>query len=93
MRIAMLTVCAIATAYAAEDDGAYVIKKPQRTIDEIDRIYADMTAVRYVPPSDRWTFLPRTRKRLLEGGALRIVMLGDSIVNDTSRSSWTRSAR
>ncbi|MBN1417545.1 MAG: C69 family dipeptidase [Planctomycetes bacterium] len=73
----------------AGDDGGIIIEKPQRTLEAIDRIYGDMKPVRYTPPSDRWVLLPRTRKRLAEGGTLRIVMLGDSIINDTSRSSWT----
>ncbi|MBM4027736.1 MAG: hypothetical protein FJ280_20400 [Planctomycetes bacterium] len=42
----------------------------------------------YQPPAERWDKLPRTRTLLTEGGTLRVVMLGDSIVNDTSRSCW-----
>ena len=32
--------------------------------------------------------LPRTMQRLREGGRLRVVMLGDSIINDTGNSAW-----
>jgi hypothetical protein len=48
-----------------------------------------MKPVAYKPPADRWAFLPGTREVLKNGGELRIVMLGDSIVNDTARSNWT----
>ena len=34
-------------------------------------------------PSDAWMRLPKTRERLLFGGPLNIVFLGDSIMNDT----------
>ena len=44
--------------------------------------------MKYAPPADRWKLLPRTLKRLQQGPTLRVVMLGDSIINDTARSSW-----
>jgi len=79
----------IPLVFAADQDGGYTITKPRRTLEAIDRIYASMPPVRHVPPADRWKNLSGTRKRLEEGRTLRIVQLGDSIVNDTSRSSWT----
>lgn len=42
--------------------------------------------VGYVPPPERGSYLPKTRSRLSRGGTLRVVMLGDSIANDTSNS-------
>ena len=54
----------------------------------IDAIYAAMDPLDYTPPADRWRNLDRTMQRLREGGTLRIVMLGDSIVNDTSSSQF-----
>ena len=42
--------------------------------------------MRYAPPEGRWRRLAETRRRLADGGTLRIVMLGDSICNDTSNS-------
>ena len=68
-------------------DGAYVITKPERTREAVEKTYAAMKPVRYEPPADRWSRLPRTAERL-RAGSLRVVMLGDSIVNDTSRSGW-----
>ena len=75
------------TAQLMAGDG-YIIRKNQRTLDQIQRIYSEMPPVRYTPPSDRWQHLPETKELLIEGERLRVVMLGDSIVNDTSRSCW-----
>ena len=48
-----------------------------------------MPPVKYHPPVERWKNLPITASVLSKGdGTIRIVMLGDSIVNDTSRSRW-----
>ena len=51
-----------------------------------DGLAADLPPVRYAPPEARWRRLAETRRRLADGGTLRIVMLGDSICNDTSNS-------
>ncbi len=75
------------TAQVTANDGI-IIRKNQRTLDQIERVYSQIPPVRYSPPSNRWKNLARTRDRLLEGGTLHVVMLGDSIVNDTSRSCW-----
>ncbi|RMG01337.1 MAG: SGNH/GDSL hydrolase family protein [Planctomycetota bacterium] len=56
----------------------------------IDAIYADMQPLEYDPPADRWQHIPRTIDRLRFGPKLKVVMLGDSIVNDTSRSGWEK---
>ena len=55
-----------------------------------DAIYATMDKLTYTPPPapGRWRNLDRTIQRLREGGTLKIVMLGDSIVNDTSSSRF-----
>ncbi|MFW6044539.1 MAG: SGNH/GDSL hydrolase family protein [Planctomycetota bacterium] len=50
----------------------------------VDKIAANLPFVDYVPPRDRWEFIPRTIEALRGGDELRIVMLGDSICNDTS---------
>jgi len=70
-------------ASAAEDP--YKGKTP---LERIDGIYAAMAPLKYDPPAERWKYLPKTMKRLSEGPALRIVMLGDSIVNDTASSQY-----
>lgn len=70
------------------DDG-YIFGGNERTLEQIQKAYAEMPPVRYGPPAGRWEKLPQTKLRLTAGGTLRVVMLGDSIVNDTSRSGWT----
>jgi hypothetical protein len=73
----------------ADEPGASVLTRPERTSEQIERAYAGMPPVRYTPPADRWEHLPRTAAILRKGqGELRVVLLGDSIVNDTSRSGW-----
>lgn len=72
---------------AAVDDGI-IIRKNQRTLDQIERVYSEIPPVRYSPLENRWKNLARTERRLVEGETLSVVMLGDSIVNDTSRSCW-----
>jgi hypothetical protein len=54
----------------------------------IDAIYKAMEPVQYAAAADRWRFIPKTMERLREGGTLRIVMLGDSIINDTGSSQY-----
>jgi alpha-L-fucosidase len=76
------------SSFAAEEAPVYVIPGNQRTLEEVQKAYAEIPPVTYRPPADRWERLPRTAKRLVEGGTLRVTMLGDSIVNDTSRSGW-----
>ena len=57
-------------------------------LQRIDAIYAGMDPLRYTPPQDRWRNLEGTQKRLRDGDTLRIVMLGDSIIGDTSSSRY-----
>jgi lysophospholipase L1-like esterase len=54
----------------------------------IDAIYSQMEPLTYEAPAARWKHLPQTMQKLEDGPALTIVMLGDSIVNDTSYSSY-----
>jgi hypothetical protein len=53
-----------------------------------DRLCASLPPLDFVADPGRWTRLPRTLRRLRDGGALRIVMLGDSIINDTNNSNY-----
>lgn len=66
----------------------YIFWHDERTLEQIEAIYAQIPPVRYDAPPDRWRRLEQTARRLKDGPALRVVMLGDSIVNDTSRSGW-----
>ena len=53
-----------------------------------DEVYATIPPVNIQPPENRWQFLPRTMQKLREGGTIRVVMLGDSIMNDTGNSPF-----
>ena len=81
---------AVGRALAAPDvDGVYILTDPERTMEQVDKAYSEIPPVRYEPPADRWQRLPHTGSILAkDAGELRGVMLGDSIVNDTSRSRW-----
>jgi lysophospholipase L1-like esterase len=86
--VLLLGVPALASAQADENE-VYVITRPERTTEAVEAAYAEIPPVRYAPPADRWRYLPRIAALLAKPGAeLRVVMLGDSIVNDTSRSRW-----
>ena len=53
-----------------------------------DEVAAGNPLLRYEAPAKRCERLPQTMKTLQQGGKLRIVMLGDSICNDTSNSLY-----
>ncbi|MDX9980239.1 MAG: SGNH/GDSL hydrolase family protein [Lentisphaeria bacterium] len=57
-------------------------------LERLDAIYATMDPVTFQPAADRWRHLPKTMARLADGPELTIVMLGDSIVNDTAHSEY-----
>ncbi|NLF69801.1 MAG: SGNH/GDSL hydrolase family protein [Candidatus Anammoximicrobium sp.] len=58
------------------------------TLERIDAIYAAMDPLAYQPPAGRHANLPRTMSKLRDGGELRMVLLGDSIMGNTSGSSF-----
>lgn len=58
------------------------------TLEKIDAIYAAMDPIAYTPPAGRFANIPETMRRLREGGELRMVLLGDSIMGNTSGSSF-----
>ena len=58
------------------------------TLERIDAIYAPMDPMVYEPPADRFANIPRTMSKLCDGGELRMVLLGDSIMGNTSASSF-----
>ena len=53
-----------------------------------DGIAACNPVLYYTPPQNSCARLPKTMKTLQQGGRLRIVMLGDSICNDTANSLY-----
>ena len=88
IQIALVFCLSIGVAADADSSDGYILTKNQRTLEQIEGVYWEMPAVQYRPPAARWTRLPQTRQRFESGGKLNVVMLGDSIVNDTSRSCW-----
>lgn len=58
------------------------------TLQKIDAIYAGMDPINYAPAAGRFANIPATMKKLREGGELRMVLLGDSIMGNTSGSSF-----
>ena len=54
----------------------------------MDAFAEDLPPLKYEPAGDRHRFLPQTMRRLREGGELTVLMLGDSICNDTSNSMF-----
>ena len=65
-----------------------IFGSPCRSAEQISAIRKEMPAGTFTPPPSDWTFLRNTRRILTEGGELRLLALGDSIVNDTMRSGW-----
>jgi hypothetical protein len=57
-------------------------------LQKLDAIYATMDPVTYQPAANRWQHIPKTMARLQDGPDLTVVMLGDSIVNDTANSQY-----
>jgi hypothetical protein len=76
----------------AEQD-YYIFSSPCRSLSQIAAIQTDMPPGHFTPPPADWKHLQRTRRILLEGGELRLLALGDSIVNDTMRSGWVAQLR
>lgn len=58
------------------------------TLERIDATYAAMNPIVYNPPAGRFTHIPATMDKLRNGGELRMVLLGDSIMGNTSASSF-----
>ncbi|MCX6900215.1 MAG: SGNH/GDSL hydrolase family protein [Verrucomicrobia bacterium] len=58
------------------------------TLERIDAIYAAMDPIKYQPPAGRFANIPKTMSKLRDGGELRMVLLGDSIMGNTSGSSF-----
>lgn len=57
-------------------------------IQRLDALYASMDPLKYIPPAERWQLMPRTMARLRQGGTLKVVLLGDSIMNQTCHSGF-----
>ena len=68
------------------EEGYYIFSSPERSLAQIEKIRAEMPQGQCSPPEPDWQHMARTRRILKEGGDLRLLALGDSIVNYTMRS-------
>ncbi|MDD4871380.1 MAG: SGNH/GDSL hydrolase family protein [Kiritimatiellae bacterium] len=66
----------------------FLFGTPQRSLEQVNKILAEMPCGEFTPPKNDWTNLSKTKKILTGGGDLHVLGLGDSIVNDTMRSAW-----
>lgn len=53
-----------------------------------DRLYQTLPPLSYTPPAGRLKLLPKTVDAMQTGKPWRVVMLGDSIINDTFNSNF-----
>ncbi len=53
-----------------------------------DQLYSTLPPLEYTPPTNRLKLLPKTIEAMRDGKKYRIVMLGDSIVNDIFNSNF-----
>ncbi|MDY0171029.1 MAG: SGNH/GDSL hydrolase family protein, partial [Thermoguttaceae bacterium] len=70
-----------------------IFSTPNRSLEQIAAIQAEMPEGQFTPPKPDWRHLSRTRRILAEGGSLHLLAMGDSIVNDTMRSGWVAKLR
>jgi lysophospholipase L1-like esterase len=75
------------------EDGYFLFESPCRSLEQIRTIREKMPGGTFTAPAADWRYLAKTRRALLEGGRLRVLAMGDSIVNDTMRSGWVAKLR
>jgi hypothetical protein len=76
------------TGQAWIDDVVISVAKREDVLAWAKQVYAAMPPLTYTPPTNRWTQIPKTMESLRAGKILKVVMLGDSIVNDTGNSAY-----
>ena len=59
-----------------------------KPIELADTLFMRLEPLAYTSPKDRWRLIPKTMKRLREGGKVKMVMLGDSIINNIQSSQF-----
>lgn len=67
---------------------SFIYPSPRRSLEQINRIQQEMPRGTFTIPSQDWKGLQRTHEKLIHGGGLHILALGDSILSDTMRSGW-----
>ena len=81
--LSIATFLAVAFSFACFADDSAKISR----LETIDGIYSQIPSVEFEFSQNRWQHIPKTMERLQNGGTLRIVLLGDSIMGDTHSSS------
>ncbi|MFW5982764.1 MAG: SGNH/GDSL hydrolase family protein [Candidatus Brocadiia bacterium] len=61
---------------------------PRKVLAWIEEIYSSIPPVDYSPPEERWQYMQKTISKLENGKPVKIVLLGDSIVNDAANSHF-----
>ena len=74
----------------AKEEGYFIFHTSARSLAQIEQIQAQMPKGTFTPPKHNWVHLQRTHRILQDGGQLHVLAMGDSIVNDTMRSSWVK---
>ena len=59
-----------------------------KPIELADKIFLLLEPITYKPPQGRCNLIPKTMKLLRDGGTLKMVMLGDSIINNIQSSNF-----
>jgi lysophospholipase L1-like esterase len=77
-----------AKTFGPVEEGYYLFSSPERSLEQLEQIQACMPRGWFAKPKPDWKRLRRTRAILRQGGELRLMAVGDSIVNDTMRSGW-----
>lgn len=75
------------------EEGYYLFSSPCRSLAQIRQIQAEMPKGEFTPPLRDWAHLQYTRQILTQGGELRMLAMGDSIINDMMRSGWVAKLR
>ena len=84
---------ALATHMPVVEEDYFLFSSPTRPLEQINTVQAEMPPGNFSRPANDWKYLQRTKKKLLEGGSLHIMAVGDSIVNDMMRSGWVAKLR
>lgn len=78
----------VKTKHESPEPDYSIFETPERSIEQIAKIQAEMVKGEFTLPKPDWKYLPRTKQILTKGGNLHVLAFGDSIIADTMRSGW-----
>ena len=70
------------------DEVSITSTSPEAVLTWTDSIYSSIPPVPVIPHPNRLSLLPNTQRALTSGEKIKVVMLGNSIINDTGNSAW-----